>query len=156
MTGFRKSKIDELKLDHAPFIAACRDAGDLYLIREDHPQQPVLRRLYLPTAERKTQRKKQVTNWGSEMWAELHRWSLTCDVSDVYGQLAWLYQWSMKLPVFGCQCLPHWAEMLHDDPPDFSSNVALFEWTVAVHNAVNRRIQKKTMKVVDARERWAA
>jgi hypothetical protein len=147
-------RLDQLKLEHAPFAAAGRDAGTHFIILDDHPRFADLRTAYIPKP--KATPRKPVESWGSKLWGELHRWALTADLSDVYAQLAWLYRWSLQLPAWGCECLPHWATLLGEDPPDFSSNEALFGWTVAVHNVVNRRLLKKSMGTADARQRWVA
>lgn len=160
---FFKASLDAHGVDHKPFSEICRDDGDRYFLLDSHPRFKSLRALYLtrPKPPPGSFPTPQARNWGSEMWERLHRWALTADLGDaddgnVYAQLGWLYRWSMELPMVGCTCLDHWVTLLGLDPPDFSSNEALFLWTVAVHNAVNRRLNKKTMKTVDARLRWAA
>lgn len=111
--------------------------------------------MYLPKPKRrKSAPADSLKHWGNKKWEVLHRWALTADVSDPYALLVWLCEWASDLPAGTCRCLHHWLEVISDDPPDFSSSMALFRWTVCVHNAVNRNLKHNTMTQADALLRW--
>jgi hypothetical protein len=62
--------------------------------------------------------------------------------------------WSTRVPCGDCK--RHWDEWRKANPADLSSPAAYFAWTVAAHNAVNRRLGKPEMSVDDARTLYAA
>ena len=85
-----------------------------------------------------------------ELWGEVHRWALTANLQKEPHR--WLARFATRI---GCgECREHWEAYLAEFPPDFSSNEALFAWTVAAHNAVNRRLGKPEMTVEAARAYW--
>lgn len=81
------------------------------------------------------------------LWAELHArpWRMGSPEHEA----DWLAAFSRRVPCGTCQ--QHWVEILTATPPDFSSTDAYFAWTVAVHNAVNRRLGKPEIDVARAR-----
>jgi len=86
---------------------------------------------------------------GPRLWCELHRWALTTDRTDVN---RWLARFATRI---GCgDCRRHWEALMREQPPDFSTNKALFDWTVRMHNAVNRRLNKAEMGVDAAEHYW--
>lgn len=87
---------------------------------------------------------------GPAMWEELHRWALTARMDEVKD---WLYAFGRRL---GCgDCIHHWIKVTSENPPDTSSNDALFEWTWRMHQKVNERLGKPDMSLSDARARWS-
>jgi hypothetical protein len=50
------------------------------------------------------------------------------------------------------KCRNHFEEFVKDNPPNFSSRVAFFEWGWAAHNHVNLRTGKKIIPLGDALE----
>lgn len=87
---------------------------------------------------------------GPQLWATLHKWALAAELTTA---LRWLVEFEWRI---GCNdCRLHWSRWVAEHPPDVSSRVALFAWTVAAHNAVSRRLGKPEMDVRWAQERWA-
>ena len=87
---------------------------------------------------------------GPKMWAELHDWALKADLSTVD---PWLNRFAERIPCGDCR--HHWLQLLQTSPPDVRSANALFEWTVLVHNEVNRRLQKPHYSLDDAKQLWS-
>ena len=86
---------------------------------------------------------------GPELWCELHRWALTSDRS---GALRWLARFETRI---GCgDCRRHWQALVCEQPPDFASSETLFAWSVRMHNAVNRRLNKPEISVNAAAAYW--
>lgn len=53
--------------------------------------------------------------------------------------------------IFTCEeCVGHFATLMRDMPPDFSSAEAFARWTVAAHNSVNSRLGKPTVSYEEA------
>lgn len=99
--------------------------------------------------------KTQMEAVGPLMWADLHRWALKVDFAPPRGTRRvreWIDDFNRLIPCGDCSA--HWTKMVTENPPDFSSNDALFAWSVARHNDVNRRIGKPEMSVDDARAKW--
>jgi hypothetical protein len=93
--------------------------------------------------------------WGPAKWEELHKWAIVVDLFAPRGlrdPQEWLNIFSRSLPCG--ECTMHWTKLLKELPPDFSSNDALFEWSVRAHNVVNRRLGKPEISVAEARARW--
>jgi Erv1 / Alr family len=86
---------------------------------------------------------------GPQLWAELHRWALTADLADAP---QWLDRFAARVPCGDCR--RHWLAGVSDSPPPLESRERLFAWTVARHNAVNRRLGKPEMSLEDARRLW--
>jgi glycosyltransferase involved in cell wall biosynthesis len=93
-------------------------------------------------------RQKQATDKeGREAWRLLHECRL--------GSQDWLSQWKKKIPR-GCGCYKNFEDMLIDLPPDFSSEQAWFDWTVAIHNAVNAKLNRPAVSMDRATNLWRA
>jgi hypothetical protein len=93
--------------------------------------------------------------WGPDMWEQLHKWAMRVDLVGPRSDRApqeWLALFSRRLPCG--ECIMHWTDLLKEMPPDFSSNAALFEWSVRAHNAVNARLCKPVMSFLAAAKRW--
>lgn len=82
---------------------------------------------------------------GPPLWADLHRWALTADLSSA-GE--WLKMFTRRVPCG--ECRREFRSILHDTPP----TTDLFAWTVAAHNRVNRKLGKPEISIDDARTRW--
>ncbi len=83
------------------------------------------------------------------MWADLHEWALLGDIADTSN---WLNKFQARI---GCgECVRHWQSWIQEHPPDASNNDALFAWSVAAHNAVNRRLGKAEVDIESARRIW--
>lgn len=93
-------------------------------------------------------RQKQATDKeGREAWRLLHECRL--------GSPDWLSQWKKKIPR-GCGCYKNFEDMLVDLPPDYSSEQAWFAWTVAIHNAVNVKLNRPAVSMERADNLWRA
>jgi hypothetical protein len=68
----------------------------------------------------------------------------------------WLEEFARRLPCGECRA--HWSKLLAELPPELASREKYFAWTVAAHNAVNRRLGKPEMPEAEARQlhRWPA
>jgi Erv1 / Alr family len=89
---------------------------------------------------------------GPALWADLHRWALTADLNPgAPGQ--WLDRFAARVPCGDCR--RHWLEITAASPPALESHQALFAWTVARHNDVNRRLGKPEMSLDEAIGRWS-
>ncbi|HUB24117.1 MAG TPA: ERV1/ALR-related protein, partial [Tepidisphaeraceae bacterium] len=86
---------------------------------------------------------------GPQLWADLHQWALTTDLSDV---VQWLARFAARVPCG--ECRRHWLAAVANSPPLLESREKLFAWTVDLHNVVNRRLGKPPMSLADARRRW--
>jgi Erv1/Alr family protein len=86
---------------------------------------------------------------GPDLWREVHCWALSTDRKDVS---RWLARFEIRI---GCgECRRHWQAILNGQPPEISSNETLFAWSVHMHNAVNRQLNKPEMAVDAARTFW--
>ena len=93
-------------------------------------------------------RQKQATDKGGrEAWRLLHECKL--------GNPEWLTQWKTKIPR-GCGCYKNFDDMLVAMPPDYSSEDAWFRWTVAIHNAVNAKLNRPAVTMDRAVNLWRA
>jgi hypothetical protein len=86
---------------------------------------------------------------GPGLWCELHRWALTTDRKDA---ARWLARFEARI---GCgDCRRHWQAILQEQPPDLESNEMLFVWSVDMHNAINRTLNRSEMTVDEAKSYW--
>ena len=79
----------------------------------------------------------------SELWKRLH---LLSNDRVLYEE------WKCKLPCGPCKA--SWQEIQERIPPDFSSQDLFFEWTVIVHNEVNKKLGKRIVSLEEARNIW--
>ena len=88
---------------------------------------------------------------GPELWCELHHWALTSH-STQNDAIRWLARFEARI---GCgDCRRHWQKLLTEHPPDVESNEDLFAWSVAMHNAINRALNKPEMTMDEAKSYW--
>jgi len=83
---------------------------------------------------------------GPMIWEKLHSYKY----STVENAKAFFDEWMLIVPSFGCSCKAHWAHILIELPPDFSSAENFFKWGVAAHNLVNLRLSKPQFSYKDA------
>ena len=93
------------------------------------------------------------------LWDELHRYALANSQNwDVDRTKDWFKDWSARVPRYGCNsCGSRWRSYIRENPPDFSSPVAFFEWTVAAHNHVSTKHavpRKPPMSIFDAKVQY--
>ncbi len=97
-----------------------------------------------------------------EQWVELYRahWE---SLHRIPQQLpTWtaregkrLYKrWRETIPVTGCDCGRKWNEIERENPPDTSSQEAFFEWSVKVHNEVNKKLGKPFFSLDEAKAKY--
>lgn len=99
-----------------------------------------------PESPAQAARRTQVSR--PAVWDELHRRALAHDGSDDTG---WLWSYERRI-IGGCRCRDQWRQDIDALPPDFTH---YFEWTVAIHNAVNARLKKPILTVESARAIWS-
>jgi hypothetical protein len=82
------------------------------------------------------------------LWREFH--AAPWEAMLLGRELDWLKAFAERVPCGDCRA--GFLELLEKHPPDLSSREAYFAWTVALHNAVNRKLGKPEMSVEDARK----
>jgi hypothetical protein len=104
----------------------------------------------LSQAEQQEQMQRHAENEknaaGRRAWSLLHRYR-GCDPQ-------WVELWEYFIPSGGCSCKAGYKEILKDHPFDYSSPDAFFASGVALHNAVNRKLNKPELTLEDARKLW--
>ena len=85
------------------------------------------------------------------LWKELHTRALK---NKGENDLNYLKEFSTKIPRFvkGCKCKEYWVIYIKSNPPKFGSNGEYFAWTVECHNAVNTKLNKKTITLEEAKK----
>lgn len=78
-------------------------------------------------------------------WNELHTMS---------NNPAKLADWEDRIPNYECKCREGYNQFKAADPPDFSSPMAFFHWSVRIHNAVNRKLGKAELTLGQALTLW--
>lgn len=79
-------------------------------------------------------------------WIEIH--------SDREWTPELLLEWEQTIPSYGCSCREGYNQFKAIDPPDFSSPMAFFHWSVRIHNAVNRKLGKPELTLGQALTLW--
>lgn len=90
--------------------------------------------------------------WGSEGWHFIHFVALNYPNNpteeDKTNYLNFLKSLEFTLPCEGCAY--NFAQKLKKSPPNLNSRNELFEWTVDVHNQVNKENGKKILSYEEA------
>lgn len=77
---------------------------------------------------------------GRKHWKELH------DYASHEGSMetaqAFMTDWRNRIPSFGCSCRRHFDQIELARPVDLSSREKFYQWTVDIHNDVNRSLGK--------------
>jgi hypothetical protein len=83
---------------------------------------------------------------GSSLWKELHIWALTESPNN-----EWLITWEKKVKssLGNCSCYAQWKKLREQNPINWNN---LFEWTVLVHNLVNKKLGKKELTAEEAKQ----
>jgi hypothetical protein len=88
------------------------------------------------------------------MWNELHNRAL--DHKDGVNDSVWLLTWAKRLKPFQkkgtCSCNEHYNKWKKNNPPNFATREKYFEWTVRLHNSVNRLGNKKEWTVEESKK----
>ncbi len=99
--------------------------------------------------------KQKVAVWtgGPAMWKELHLRTLNWNFSKNNNDIKYLKGFGYRLPKFeaGCKCRSFYNKYLKSTPPTFNK---YFEWTVGLHNAVNKKLGKPLISLEVARNIW--
>ena len=96
--------------------------------------------------------------FGKHFWGTMHLAALGSpqkfEASDVSAYSTFYKQIPNVIPCQSCGTHLEQIYQLLPIEPALSGSEALFEWTVEVHNAVNRRLGKPEISVNDARAFW--
>lgn len=65
-----------------------------------------------------------------------------------------LADWESRIPNYECKCREGYELFKATDPPDFSSPMAFFHWSVRIHNAVNRKLARREYTLGEALTLW--
>lgn len=86
--------------------------------------------------------------WGPNLWGTLH---LLCLAGTITPNFVQEYASVIPCPM----CAGHFAEVLKENPLPVSDDpLALFRWSVHVHNLVNARLGKPIFSPEQAMEHW--
>ena len=89
--------------------------------------------------------------WGPYYWGALHLAALGCPDAQVLRTFIECYK--TVLPCISCRA--HFTQVLDENPvPDSSDPMAIFKWSVDVHNLVNIRLEKSTVTYDEAFAIW--
>lgn len=99
------------------------------------------------------------THWGPYFWGTIH---ITClgapDVFDDFDKQAYANFFNTLPFVLPCgSCGKHFYETLKMEPvePVLTTKYALFEWSVKVHNVVNKRLGKPEKTLDESLTYWS-
>ena len=96
--------------------------------------------------------------FGPSFWGAIHYAALGApETLDENHKLIYMNFYKSLPQILPCiTCGQHFAELLHEIPinPYLNTSERLFEWTVIVHNVVNKRLNKPEISIVDARHKW--
>lgn len=79
-----------------------------------------------------------------DLWAELH--------TKVGADELWFMDWFNRVPQIGCNCQEGASKILERLPPVYGEG--WFVWSVAFHNEVNLKLNKRTWGLEEARRKW--
>ena len=90
--------------------------------------------------------------WGSEGWYFIHfvalNYPLHPSEKDKENYMQFLNSLQHTLPCEGCSY--NFGEKMKTHPPNLNSRIEFFNWTVDVHNSVNRQTKKKELSYEEA------
>lgn len=90
--------------------------------------------------------------WGRGVWFMLHKWSANME-NTPENATSFIAMLEVILPNLPCgTCAQHATTYLRRHPPIYNGDDPYwaFRWTVAFHNAVNARLQKRQMTFDEA------
>lgn len=89
--------------------------------------------------------------WGPYFWGALHVTALGCP--DVQVVRTFIECYKTVLPCITCR--EHFNQVLDENPvPDVEDRMAIFKWSVDVHNIVNERLGKRVIGYAEAFAIW--
>lgn len=94
----------------------------------------------------------------ADLWKELHLRALNHKGGD---DSAYLLAFAKRIPRFttGCACREHWRTIYSQNRPGFvvtANKNEYFEWTVKMHNEINKKINKPQYTVEQAKSFYSA
>lgn len=83
--------------------------------------------------------------WGKEAWHFIHLVALTYPVKPTKEDIEEYSKFFQSLgSVLPCEiCAYHYSQKIKENPPKLESQMELFQWTVDIHNSVNKENGKK-------------
>lgn len=93
----------------------------------------------------------QLSIMGRILWKELHLRALHWDRRE--NDEAFLRRLTYRLAYIapGCDCRHFYNKWREENPPDYGD---YFAWTVALHNAINKKTDKPTITLANAKKQW--
>lgn len=90
---------------------------------------------------------EQLAEHGRTLWTALHTmaWHYPSEptAEDVRTTRKWLAEFAQSIPNYGCKCKDAWDKLNKALPPPIESGRgALYWWTVAIHDAINKKLGK--------------
>lgn len=83
---------------------------------------------------------------GQQLWTALHTWAWQQPrellAEDQRAAREWLAAFALDIPSYGCRCRSEWRKALQICPPPLDHGPALYWWTVALHDRINRMLHK--------------
>lgn len=83
-----------------------------------------------------------------KLWEYLHSYKWQSEEET----RKWFDGWCAGIPCGSCK--HDWFIIIRNFPPDFSSAQAFFEWSVAAHNLVNKKLDKPELSLEEAIKIW--
>lgn len=97
------------------------------------------------------------SKWGPTAWRKFHIKALTypanpcsCDIKKIEH----FYNSTFPQYILCDTCTEHYKRILREIPIDARTMITLFQWTIDVHNRVNRRLGRSTITYAEAFEVW--
>lgn len=100
--------------------------------------------------------KDQLTERYRAHWDALHRLPQTIPIWIAREAKQLYKRWRAGIPSSSCECAKKWDEIERNNPPDFSSPEAFFEWSWARHNDVNRKLGRSEITLAEAQSIYQA
>ena len=90
--------------------------------------------------------------WGREAWHFIHAVAITYPVNPTQEDVREYHQFFESLGrVLPCEiCASHFKEKIKDNPPKLGSRRELFQWSVDIHNTVNKEHGKRVYTYEEA------
>ena len=129
-----------LNMDGTPFTPGSKPQPRSFTITMTGDPPPTISQ-----AEVQQRRQDKANKQGRFAWSKLHGYT-GCDPQ-------WLDIWQYLIPA-RCDCKDGYQQILGEMPPDFSTPEAFFQWGVALHNAVNRKLGKPELTYDEALSIW--
>lgn len=97
-------------------------------------------------AERKEKLQKNrqwtIRQQANNHWDAIHKYPIVVPTWSPLDAYNWYIAWKAHIPSLNCDCKKNWEKLTEKYPPDFSSRIAFFKWTIDRHNDVNLELSK--------------